>query len=118
MVFTKVYDHLLTLESEVKIIWPSKWRPSTYWFIAVRYLSLFSSATMTMYYFGDLSPKAGQALRCARRVIDSRAYSGTILPPPISRSQQIYSCSELEKAWEWLLLLQEVLVEGKHGPWS
>jgi hypothetical protein len=73
---------------------------------------------MTMYYFGDLSPKAGQGLRCARHLIDPHTYSGTIIPPSISRSQQIYSCSEVEKAWEWLLLLQEVLVEGTRGPWS
>ncbi|KAJ7890952.1 hypothetical protein B0H14DRAFT_1087057 [Mycena olivaceomarginata] len=32
-----LYDHILTLRMEVKYIWSSKLRPSTCWFLAVRY---------------------------------------------------------------------------------
>jgi len=49
-----VYDHLLTLGTEVKHIWSSKLRPSTCWFLAVRYIGLAASLTILVFYFGDL----------------------------------------------------------------
>ncbi|KAJ7118108.1 hypothetical protein C8R44DRAFT_790293, partial [Mycena epipterygia] len=53
-----VYDYLLTIGSEVKIIWSSKRRLSKYWFLAVRYISLACSATIVTFYFGNLSPES------------------------------------------------------------
>ncbi|KAJ7743910.1 hypothetical protein DFH07DRAFT_835118 [Mycena maculata] len=50
-----IYDHLLTLATEVKHIWSSKLRPSTCWFLAVRYIGLSASITISVFYFGDLS---------------------------------------------------------------
>ncbi|KAJ7136811.1 hypothetical protein C8R44DRAFT_767921 [Mycena epipterygia] len=52
-----VYDYLLTIGSEVKIIWSSKRRLSKYWFLAVRYIALGCSATVVTFYFGNLSPE-------------------------------------------------------------
>jgi hypothetical protein len=50
-----VYDHLLTLKTEIKYIWLSKLRPSTCWFLAVRYLALASNIMVSVYNFGDLN---------------------------------------------------------------
>ncbi|KAJ7500021.1 hypothetical protein FB451DRAFT_1385670 [Mycena latifolia] len=77
-----LYDHLLTLGTEVQTIWISKLRPSTVWFFGVRYLSLIISATFLVFYFGNLSPER---------------YGVT--------------CSTMERGLEALLLLQETLVE-------
>ncbi|KAJ7746155.1 hypothetical protein DFH07DRAFT_832914 [Mycena maculata] len=52
-----VYDHILSFPSEVEIIWSSKLRPTSYWFLAVRYLSLVCSATFAVFYFTDLGPE-------------------------------------------------------------
>ncbi|KAJ7107320.1 hypothetical protein C8R44DRAFT_804494, partial [Mycena epipterygia] len=75
-----VYDYLLTIGSEVKIIWSSKRRLSKYWFLVVRYISLGCNATIVTFYFGNLSPE------CLR------------------------SCSTMEKVLEGFTLLQEVFV--------
>ncbi|KAJ7484147.1 hypothetical protein FB451DRAFT_1231641 [Mycena latifolia] len=53
-----LYDHLLTLGTEVQTIWLSKLRPSTLWFLGVRYISLLSSAMILVFYFGNLSPES------------------------------------------------------------
>ncbi|KAJ7625169.1 hypothetical protein B0H17DRAFT_1218859 [Mycena rosella] len=38
-----IYDHLLTFSTEVKYIWLTKLRPSTCWFLAVRYIGLIGN---------------------------------------------------------------------------
>ncbi|KAJ7080172.1 hypothetical protein B0H15DRAFT_487585 [Mycena belliarum] len=50
-----IYDHLLTFGSEVKYVWSSRLRPSTCWFLAVRYIGLASNITILVFHFGDLS---------------------------------------------------------------
>ncbi|KAJ6584191.1 hypothetical protein B0H10DRAFT_872874 [Mycena sp. CBHHK59/15] len=52
-----VYDHLLTLGSEVMIIWSSKLRLSTCWFLMVRYTAIAVSIVYAFFYFGNLSPE-------------------------------------------------------------
>ncbi|KAJ6448063.1 hypothetical protein C8R45DRAFT_1115525 [Mycena sanguinolenta] len=52
-----IYDHTLTLATEVKFIWAAKLRPSIYWFLALRYIGLVVNITNSMIYFADLSPK-------------------------------------------------------------
>ncbi|KAJ7150548.1 hypothetical protein C8R43DRAFT_1006110 [Mycena crocata] len=53
-----VYDHIITLDEEVKIIWSSKRILSKWWFLTVRYISLGCSITMAVFYFADLSPES------------------------------------------------------------
>ncbi|KAJ6535053.1 hypothetical protein B0H19DRAFT_1271710 [Mycena capillaripes] len=77
-----IYDHALTLGSEVKLIWQRRlWRPSALWFLAVRYISLASSCVMFVFHLGNLSPE------------------GCVL------------CTMMERVLEGLLLLQELLVD-------
>ncbi|KAJ7128519.1 hypothetical protein C8R44DRAFT_979192 [Mycena epipterygia] len=90
-----VYDYLLTIGSEVKIIWPSKRPLSKYWFLTVRYVSLGCSAAIVAFYFGNLSPEVPPAQ------ISGFIYS----------SQRIHSCSTMEKVLEGLTLLQEGFVQ-------
>ncbi|KAJ7018193.1 hypothetical protein C8F04DRAFT_1126729 [Mycena alexandri] len=52
-----VYDHLLTLGSEIKFMWRRRFHFGAYWFLAVRYISLACSLTITVFYFGHLSTK-------------------------------------------------------------
>ncbi|KAJ7626099.1 hypothetical protein FB45DRAFT_75261 [Roridomyces roridus] len=46
-----IYDHLLSLSMEVKSIRSSKVRPSTCWFLVVRYLGLVTTLSQFPYYF-------------------------------------------------------------------
>ncbi|KAF7310190.1 hypothetical protein MIND_00392600 [Mycena indigotica] len=48
------YDHLLTLRAEVKYIWASSLRMSTFWFLLVRYTGLLASFAVVAFYLGDL----------------------------------------------------------------
>ncbi|KAJ7339020.1 hypothetical protein DFH08DRAFT_964072 [Mycena albidolilacea] len=49
-----IYDHLLTLEAEVKFVWSAKLGPGTCWFFAVRYIALSANIGVAVYYFRDL----------------------------------------------------------------
>ncbi|KAJ7868739.1 hypothetical protein B0H14DRAFT_2572173 [Mycena olivaceomarginata] len=60
-----VYDHLLTLKTEIEYIWLSKLRPSTCWFLAVRYLALASNIMVSVYNFGDLNHESCLKLQWA-----------------------------------------------------
>ncbi|KAJ6455431.1 hypothetical protein C8R45DRAFT_1036335 [Mycena sanguinolenta] len=50
-----VYDHLLTLDREVKHIWSTKLRLSTCWFLVGRYAGLVGNITVAVWHFADLS---------------------------------------------------------------
>ncbi|KAJ7278350.1 hypothetical protein C8J57DRAFT_1306629 [Mycena rebaudengoi] len=52
-----IYDHFLTLESEVKWVWLPRHRPATYWFFLVRYMAIVATATYATFYFGDFLPE-------------------------------------------------------------
>ncbi|KAJ7104367.1 hypothetical protein B0H15DRAFT_1016719 [Mycena belliarum] len=55
-----LYDHLLTLETEIQTIWLSKPQPLKIWFLGVRYIPLLSSAAILVFYFGNLNPERYQ----------------------------------------------------------
>ncbi|KAJ7644743.1 hypothetical protein FB45DRAFT_898575 [Roridomyces roridus] len=73
-----MYDHLLTLPTEVKYIWSSKLRPSTCWFLLVRYAGFCANVVVAVFYFADLN-------------------------------------LEMQFVWEFLLVIQEVLIECTLG---
>ncbi|KAF8124624.1 hypothetical protein K438DRAFT_2034196 [Mycena galopus ATCC 62051] len=50
-----IYDHTLTLATEVKFIWTAKLRPSIYWFLALRYIGLAANIANCVLYFAELS---------------------------------------------------------------
>ncbi|KAJ7215470.1 hypothetical protein GGX14DRAFT_696476, partial [Mycena pura] len=50
-----VYDHTLTLATEVKFIWAAKFRPSIYWFLALRYIGLVANIANCVLYFAELN---------------------------------------------------------------
>ncbi|KAJ7312234.1 hypothetical protein DFH08DRAFT_897159 [Mycena albidolilacea] len=50
-----IYDHTLTLATEVKFIWATKLRPSIYWFLALRYIGLAANIANCVLYFAELS---------------------------------------------------------------
>ncbi|KAJ6540059.1 hypothetical protein DFH09DRAFT_1175926 [Mycena vulgaris] len=52
-----IYDHTLTLATEVKFIWAAKLRPSIYWFLALRYVGLGANIANCVLYFAELSPE-------------------------------------------------------------
>ncbi|KAJ7802294.1 hypothetical protein B0H14DRAFT_3781166 [Mycena olivaceomarginata] len=49
-----IYDHRLTLETEVKLMWSAKLRPGTYWFFAVRYIALSANIGVAVFNFSNL----------------------------------------------------------------
>ncbi|KAF7375340.1 hypothetical protein MSAN_00421100 [Mycena sanguinolenta] len=51
-----IYDHFLTFDDEVRLIWRRPLRPSALWFFAVRYFSLACSIGMLFFYFWDFTP--------------------------------------------------------------
>ncbi|KAJ7876765.1 hypothetical protein B0H14DRAFT_3787532 [Mycena olivaceomarginata] len=52
--FVLIYDHRLTLETEVKLMWSAKLRPGTYWFFAVRYIALSANIGVAVFNFSNL----------------------------------------------------------------
>ncbi|KAF7373921.1 hypothetical protein MSAN_00604500 [Mycena sanguinolenta] len=52
-----IYDHVLTLGSEVELIWRRLRRPSAIWFLVVRYIPLACSCVMAVFHLGNLSPE-------------------------------------------------------------
>ncbi|KAJ6553112.1 hypothetical protein B0H19DRAFT_1072597 [Mycena capillaripes] len=50
-----LYDHLLTLGSEVRNIWSPKFKRSSAWFLLFRYVTLLGNLTMIPFFLGDLS---------------------------------------------------------------
>ncbi|KAJ7882605.1 hypothetical protein B0H14DRAFT_3857515, partial [Mycena olivaceomarginata] len=79
-----IYDHLLTLGTEVKFIWSSKLRASTCWFLAVRYIAFSANIAVAVYNFGNLD------------------YESTDIPD---------SCVKMLWVRNVLLLSQETLIE-------
>ncbi|KAJ7887307.1 hypothetical protein B0H14DRAFT_3127663 [Mycena olivaceomarginata] len=55
-----IYDHTLTLATEVKFIWAAKLRPSIYWFLALRYIGLVANIANCVLYFAELNHKLRQ----------------------------------------------------------
>ncbi|KAJ7752392.1 hypothetical protein B0H14DRAFT_2635795 [Mycena olivaceomarginata] len=55
-----IYDHLLTLDAEVKFVWSPKLRPGTCWFLAVRYIALSANIGVAVYYLSDLDHELRQ----------------------------------------------------------
>ncbi|KAJ7876739.1 hypothetical protein B0H14DRAFT_3787515 [Mycena olivaceomarginata] len=49
-----IYDHLLTLDAEIKLIWSTKLRPGTCWFLVARYIALSANIGVTVYSFKTL----------------------------------------------------------------
>ncbi|KAJ7626134.1 hypothetical protein FB45DRAFT_869231 [Roridomyces roridus] len=78
-----IYDHLLTLNTEIKYIWSSKLRPSTCWFFAFRYLGLVATLVMFLYYFGASDHELNQ----------------------------LQSCLKMEWVWQVLIVSLELLIE-------
>ncbi|KAJ7759629.1 hypothetical protein B0H16DRAFT_1533963 [Mycena metata] len=95
-----VYDHILTLGSEIKFVWRKKLYFGTCWFLAVRYISLACSLTITVFYFGHLSTKVGY----------STHYLGLIF-----MHSTTHSCSKIQRLLEALLMLQQAFVEMTLG---
>jgi hypothetical protein len=58
-----IYDHLLTLDAEVKFVWSAKLGPGTCWFLAVRYIALSANIGVAVYYFRDLDHEVRWCLR-------------------------------------------------------
>ncbi|KAJ7501204.1 hypothetical protein B0H11DRAFT_2275486 [Mycena galericulata] len=52
-----LYDHLVTLESEIKYIWVHPVKRSSAWFLTFRYVALLSNLSMMAFFFGDFSPE-------------------------------------------------------------
>ncbi|KAJ7494817.1 hypothetical protein B0H11DRAFT_2003499 [Mycena galericulata] len=53
-----LYDHLLTLSSEVRNIWGPKFKRSSAWFLLFRYVTLLGNLTMVPFFLGDLSAES------------------------------------------------------------
>ncbi|KAF8194316.1 hypothetical protein K438DRAFT_2017416 [Mycena galopus ATCC 62051] len=64
-----IYDCFLTFGIEVKHIWSSKLRPSTCWFLAVKYIALSANITISAYYFVDLDPEVCAKMQWAWMIL-------------------------------------------------
>ncbi|KAJ7501242.1 hypothetical protein B0H11DRAFT_1908548 [Mycena galericulata] len=53
-----LYDHFLTLESEIRHIWVRPVKRSSIWFLTVRYVALLSNLSMMAFFMGDFSPES------------------------------------------------------------
>ncbi|KAJ7473114.1 hypothetical protein B0H11DRAFT_2430409 [Mycena galericulata] len=53
-----LYDHLLTLGSEIKHIWVRPVKRSSAWFLTFHYVGLLSNLSTAVYLLGDFSPES------------------------------------------------------------
>jgi hypothetical protein len=98
-----IYDHLLTLESEVKWVWLPRHRLATYWFFLVRYMAIVATATYATFYFGDFLPEVCLLfLVVDGRFISPQTYVQTISFSPVylRRVQLFQNCDSIRMfAW-------------------
>ncbi|KAJ7473113.1 hypothetical protein B0H11DRAFT_2282631 [Mycena galericulata] len=52
-----LYDHLLTLGSEIKHIWVRPVKRSSAWFLTLRYVALLGNLSLMAFFLGDFSPE-------------------------------------------------------------
>ncbi|KAJ7473116.1 hypothetical protein B0H11DRAFT_2282633 [Mycena galericulata] len=64
-----LYDHLLTLGSEIKHIWVRPVKRSSIWFLTVRYVALLSNLSMMTFFFGDFSPESCKILTITANIV-------------------------------------------------
>ncbi|KAJ7859325.1 hypothetical protein B0H14DRAFT_3864098 [Mycena olivaceomarginata] len=64
-----IYDHTLTLATEVKFIWAAKLRPSIYWFLALRYIGLAANITNCVLYFAELGRESCVKMQIVWKVL-------------------------------------------------
>ncbi|KAF7333190.1 hypothetical protein MVEN_02384800 [Mycena venus] len=96
-----IYDHTLTLATEVKFIWAVKLRPSICWFFALRYIGLAANIANCVLYFAELSLEVGAYLE-----------RGLFFRPELPHS----SCIKMQLLWKALVMSQEILVECAPDP--
>ncbi|KAJ7230779.1 hypothetical protein C8J57DRAFT_1582852 [Mycena rebaudengoi] len=108
-----IYDHTLTLATEVKFIWAGKLRPSIYWFLGLRYIGLVANITNSVIYFADLSPEVRVPLFSSVQVLND-LFSAVCIRIDIYSFVLKFphsSCVKMQISWKVLLVSQEVLVE-------
>ncbi|KAF7366209.1 hypothetical protein MVEN_00498100 [Mycena venus] len=97
------YDYLLTLPAEAKYIWKSKLRPSTLWFLLLRYTCLISSIWMYTFYFAVFDYE----------FVISKLFSPSYFPlPSPTITTHMLSCVKMNILWQVLVVLQEFLIES------
>ncbi|KAF7355866.1 hypothetical protein MVEN_00915200 [Mycena venus] len=91
-----IYDHTLTLATEVKFIWAAKLRPSIYWFLALRYIGLVANIANCVLYFAELSHEVRVPLFSLVQALND-----------------LFSevCVKMQIMWKVLVVSQEILVE-------
>ena len=113
-----IYDHTLTLATEVKFLWAAKFRLSIYWFMAQRYIGLTANIANCVIYFVELSPEVRVPLFSSVQTLTDLFLevciridvSSFVLKYPHS------SCLQMQIMWKVLILIQETLVECASGP--
>ncbi|KAJ7876753.1 hypothetical protein B0H14DRAFT_2713881 [Mycena olivaceomarginata] len=108
-----IYDHLLTLDAEVKFVWSAKLGPGTCWFLAVRYIALSANIGVAVYYFRDLDHETCVKMLWVWDVLllSQEALIETTL------SLRVFAMYGLNK-WILVCLLAAVGVMGSVGLWA
>ncbi|KAJ6450064.1 hypothetical protein C8R45DRAFT_1224211 [Mycena sanguinolenta] len=91
-----VYDHTLTLATEVKFIWAAKLRPSIYWFLALRYIGLVANIANCVLYFAELNHEVRVSLFSSVQTLNDLCSE---------------VCVKMQLMWKALIVSQELLVE-------
>ncbi|KAF8876008.1 hypothetical protein BD779DRAFT_178612 [Infundibulicybe gibba] len=64
------YDHLITMDREIKFVWARPKKPSTYWFLANRYFLPSVNIVVTLFEFTPFkSLKSCESYRVSRQVL-------------------------------------------------
>ncbi|KAJ6530260.1 hypothetical protein B0H19DRAFT_1273919 [Mycena capillaripes] len=92
-----IYDHTLTLGTEVKFIWAAKLRPSIYWFLAVRYIGLVANIANCVLFFAELSREVRVPLFSSVQALND-----------------LFSevCIKMQLMWKLLIVSQDILIQS------
>ncbi|KAJ7436253.1 hypothetical protein B0H11DRAFT_2364981 [Mycena galericulata] len=109
-----IYDHSLTLATEVKFIWAAKLQPSIYWFLALRYFGLAANIANCVLYFAKLSREVRVPMFSSVQALDD-IFSEVCIRTNVSSSFVLKfhhsSCVKMQLMWKLLIVSQEILVE-------
>ncbi|KAJ6613166.1 hypothetical protein B0H10DRAFT_2192099 [Mycena sp. CBHHK59/15] len=116
------WDHILTLDSEIRFLWRRTRSPSTWWFFINRYLGLISNIPVVILSFVTLSPKpeyqnisvaswdwsmSGRHLCLDRLWTASLCFKIFWMPYGIDTIH--YSAYRLAASWEALFLFDSII---------
>lgn len=110
-----IYDHLLTLESEVRYIWTTDHTRALAWYLLVRYFALCTDVTIFALSFVDFSVKVCANIFMHLKMVQSLVRCANIYASEIHATVEptIGRCITVNTVQDVLVALQELMIGSR-----